>query len=565
MTRRCSGRALTQSGARLYTGTGLNAGSTGDWIISTSATILPRAPSPTASRAPWRREIVRDLVPVLVATRLLFLAITIALPLGRQALGLPPLILANKPADHATGTVLDSWNQYDTLWYNDIAYLGYNVRGPQGYKNVAFFPLFPLLMRSTHDGLAFVDTAARAVAGVPLNQQPDPPYLLIGLLVSNFCTAAMLAFFYCLVKLDHGRVAARRAAALLAISPVSFYLFAAYTESTYLLCAIACFYSLRVQRWLQAGLWGLLAAIARAPGAILVAPFLMAWAEAHPATVHTINLRLRRLGRLCMMRLRLARAWLSGKLVSPGRVAAPASDPSLVLPLRFSRGVGAGHGLYRRGGNLRRTAAISAWRPSDDVRGAAETNVEARPWPEEARWALRHVLPAIVMPLGLVLFMVFLYVLFGDALWFSHAQKAWWRTFAPPWETLYLSISAPLGYLLHGHYTPIGPAVHDLFYEIIGLALTWFAWRRLPRTQGVYLWLVWGVILCSPAMLSDQVTGESHTDVLMSLPRLLLMMFPLFTYIATTLNRRWYAALLVFFGGAVIVYTVIFLSGGWIA
>lgn len=529
-------------------------------------TAAQRSSSSADVKAPWRRQIVRDLLPVLIATRLLFLAITIALPLGRHTLGLPPLVLANKPADHATATVLDSWNQYDTLWYNDIAYLGYNVRGPQGYKNVAFFPLFPLLMRSTHDGLAFVDTAAHDLAGIPLTQPADPPYLAIGLLVSNFCTAAMLAFFYCLVKLDHGRVAARRAAVLLTISPVSFYLFAAYTESTYLLCAIACFYSLRVQRWQQAGLWGLLAAVARAPGAILVVPFLMAWAEAHPAIVHTITLRLRLFWRFCMVQLRLVRPWLNGKFMHHDRDAAPASDDlSLTPPLRFPRSIGAGQGLYRRGGNLRGTTAIAAWQPSEDVRSAIETNFETRPWPEEARRALRHVLPAIVMPLGLVLYMIFLYVLFGDALWFSHAQKAWWRTFAPPWETLYLSVSVPLGNLLQGRLESIAPAIHDLFYEIVGLMLTWLAWRRLPRTQGIYLWLVWGVILCSPAMLADKVTGEPHTDVLMSLPRLLLMMFPLFTYIATAVSQPWYRALLVFFSGALIVYTIIFLSGGWIA
>src|SRR5205814_1471691 len=72
----------------------------------------------------------------------------------------------------------------------------------------------------------------------------------------------------------------------LALSPLSFYMFAAYSESTFLLCALAFFYTLRLQRWWQAGLWGLLAAATRPPGVVLVVPFLLAWAEAHPLITH---------------------------------------------------------------------------------------------------------------------------------------------------------------------------------------------------------------------------------------------------------------------------------------
>jgi hypothetical protein len=206
----------------------------------------------------------------------------------------------------------------------------------------------------------------------------------------------------------------------------------------------------------------------------------------------------------------------------------------------------------------------------DDVRpgrsGSAQRLVIWRPrdWPDDAWRALRHGLPALAIPLGLVLFMAFLYQVFGDPLWFSRAQHAWWRTFAPPWMTLYLSIVRPLSDLLRG--TPTywdAPALHDLAYAIMGLGLTWLAWRRLPRVQGVYLWLLWMVIFSSPAMLTKPPASEPHPDVLMSLPRLLLMMFPLFTYLG--LWRRLYPWLSALFAFALAIYTSVYLTGAWIS
>jgi hypothetical protein len=49
----------------------------------------------------------------------------------------------------------------------------------------------------------------------------------------------------------------------------------------------------------------------------------------------------------------------------------------------------------------------------------------------------------------------------------------------------------------------------------------------------------------------------------MSLPRMLLMVFPVFTYLA--LHRRLYPWLAVAFTAGLLVYTGRFLTGGWVA
>jgi len=484
----------------------------------------------------WGWELLRDVLPVVLFTRLLFIALTLFTPLWRAITGIPRLAFFP-----ATGTAFDGWNRWDARWYDDIARLGYNLHGPTGFKNVAFFPLYPLLTRTLHDAIAaFVGN----VLDMPLPDKFYPPYLVPGMVVANVCAVAALAFLYGLVRLDHGRPVARRAVTLLALCPPSVFLFAAYSEGTFLLCAIAFFYALRLERWWQAGLWGLLAAATRPPGIVLLAPFALAWIEVHPVVARTLADRLGDAWRLALTRVRLRKA-------EPPRLV-----PAAVRIDLYQRRT---HSSVARRADANEEATITPTSPR-----AARWYRRWRHWPEEARHAARNGAPVVAIPLGLILFMVFLGRVFGDPLWFSHAQQAWLRTFAPPWETLYISVAWPLGDLLHGTLTAVDFfALHDLLYEAAGLALTYLAWRRLPRTQGVYLWLVWLMLLSSPAMLTERRTLEPHHDVLMSLPRLLLMLFPLFTYLG--LQRRLYRPLIVIFTIGLVAYTEIFLTGGWLS
>ncbi len=508
----------------------------------------------------WGRELLRDVLPVVLLTRALFILLTLATPLWRLLTGAPPLRFTP-----VTGTVLDAWNRWDARWYDDIARLGYNLRGPTGFKNVAFFPLYPLLTRTLHDaGAVFV----RNVLGVPLPDPFYPPYLVAGMLVANLCAVAALAFLYGLVRLDHGRPAAQRTVTLLALCPPSIFLCAAYSESTFLLCTIAFFYALRLERWWQAGLWGLLAAATRPPGVVLLVPFALAWAEVHPVVARSLLAR-------------FGAAWRRALGGRRPRAARPRPVPAAVRIDLYQRRAAAARSTVRRAGDMAATGATGATGGMEGMEGMEGTAIlpgarrfarrrgwrdwrNWRDWPEEVRQAVHNGAPVVAIPLGLVTFMVFLGRVFGDPLWFSHAQQAWMRTFAPPWETLYISVAWPLGDLLRGAFTVVDfYALHDLLYEVAGLALTLLAWRRLPRGQGIYLWLVWLALLSSPAMLTERRTLEPHHDVLMSLPRLLLMLFPLVIYLG--LQRRLYRPLIVLFTLGLIVYTEIFLTGGWLS
>lgn len=481
---------------------------------------------------------LRDVLPVFVATRLLFIALTLLTPLWRTLTGTSPLLFVR-----STGTVLDSWNRWDTRWYDGIALLGYNIRGPDGFKNVAFFPLFPLLTRTLHDGIADI---VRDVFGMALPDKFWPPYLVPAMIVANVCALLGLAFLYALVRLDHGRPVAQRTVTLLALCPPAMFLFAAYSEGPYLLCVVAFFYTLRLQRWWQAGFWGLLTTAARPPGVVLIVPFIMAWADAHPAAVRSLTTQFHRAMRALLDAIHQMRRHERSPQPAPAAVRLD---------------------LYQR-----RTAGSLVHRRPDDgavlVRGpwqlARGMRRDWRDWPEEVRQAVRHVAPVAAIPLGLILFMGFLWRVLGNPLWFSAVQSAWMRTFAPPWETLYLSVAWPLGDFLHHTLTVVDfYALHDLCYEIAGLTLTILAWRYVPRVQSVYMWLVWLTLLSSPAMLVSPQTDQPHHDVLMSLPRMTLMLFPLFIFLG--LQRRLYRPLVIFFITGLVFYTETFLTGGWLS
>lgn len=155
--------------------------------------------------------------------------------------------------------LLDPFARYDSGWYHGIARDGYAwVEG--GRSNLAFFPVYPLAMRAV--GLW--------LGGLPSH------YYLGGIIVSwAACLAAMLMLWR-LARLDLDDAGADRSVVFALLHPGAFFLGVVYTESTYLLCAVAAMYGFRTSRWWLGGLAGALLTATRVTG-ILLLPAL-AWA-----------------------------------------------------------------------------------------------------------------------------------------------------------------------------------------------------------------------------------------------------------------------------------------------
>ena len=147
---------------------------------------------------------------------------------------------------HYTVEPLRNWDGY---WYSLIALYGYGVY----QASAAFWPLYPLLLR----------------AGTELTGWSVPT---VGVVLSNACFLGALSVLYRLVRLEEGERVARRTIWLTAFYPTAFFFSAVYTESLYLLVTVAAIYAARTRHWGWAGIFGLLAALTRNTGMLLLIP-----------------------------------------------------------------------------------------------------------------------------------------------------------------------------------------------------------------------------------------------------------------------------------------------------
>jgi hypothetical protein len=188
---------------------------------------------------PWAGAL-KAVLPAYLLSHLVFAIITYLAPLFKLA-NFSPQVLP-------LSTLLHSWYRWDAGHYTFIASNGY-----QDWWRTAFFPLFPLLEHL----LSFV---------------PGGPEVA-GLLIANLAGLGLLAVLYRLLAKDFSPALAERTVYYYVLFPTAFFLAAAYPESLFIALTLLSFYQMRRQRWWWAGLCGLLAALTRSAGLLLVVLF----------------------------------------------------------------------------------------------------------------------------------------------------------------------------------------------------------------------------------------------------------------------------------------------------
>ncbi|HWP61872.1 MAG TPA: mannosyltransferase family protein [Candidatus Binatia bacterium] len=156
----------------------------------------------------------------------------------------------------ADAPILRSLTAWDGWWYLGIARDGYQaVPLFDGYTNLAFWPLYPMVVR-------FLSLPWPALDG------------LVAVVVSNLAFLVALSTVEALGRVVVGEARAVRGASLLALSPFGFVFSMAYPESLFLLFGAGACFAAERGRWPAAGLLLALAALDR-PNALVLLPTLV--------------------------------------------------------------------------------------------------------------------------------------------------------------------------------------------------------------------------------------------------------------------------------------------------
>jgi hypothetical protein len=154
-----------------------------------------------------------------------------------------------------------------------------------------------------------------------------------------------------------------------------------------------------------------------------------------------------------------------------------------------------------------------------------------------------------LVPLGLGIYMAYLWVLSGDPLLFSHVQSHWGRHLAAPWTSVINTVEK----IVHAHQTQtVATETLELAFTALMIAVLIAGWRRLRLSYTVYMAFSVLIPMC--------------TASLMSMPRFALVLFPMFVLFGLwggrpSINNAYVAFSLPLLG----LFTVLFADWYWVA
>ena len=166
-------------------------------------------------------------------------------------------------ADYTLRDYLSCWNRWDGPHYLDIAQKGYaNCIEDGQHLFLVFFPLYPWLIRFL--GLLGGDLQ------------------LCGMILSTVAYAVGAGFFYLTISEEYNPEVAEKSIVLLSISPFAFFFGAVMTEGLFFCLLSTAFFCIRRHKWWMVGLLGLLCALCRAQGVIVLGVGAVEFLVSHP-------------------------------------------------------------------------------------------------------------------------------------------------------------------------------------------------------------------------------------------------------------------------------------------
>jgi hypothetical protein len=323
--------------------------------------------------------------------------------------------------------------------------------------------------------------------------------------IHRLTTLELAAGGHALARAARPREVARLAVLLTAFAPMAFFLSAVYSESLFLALSVGVFWSARHGRWAFTGALGALAAATRSAGVVLLVPALIIYLYGPREDVAPD------------LRSRVARAVLRARA---------------------------------RGAPGRRLVALV---PRYRVR--------------------RDVLWLGLAPAGLAAYMAYLGLAGGDALAPFHAQALWGRHFAGPLGGVWGGVTAGF----EGARQLLSFQQRHVYFPLAGgspsvaaghnLLLLAFLAGAVPAAIGVLRTLPFAYGAYVLAALAMPLSYPVAAQPLMSLPRFLLVLFPLNIWLAARLAAHPRGRVLVLVLSAVLLvfFTADFATWHWVS
>jgi Gpi18-like mannosyltransferase len=168
---------------------------------------------------------------------------------------------------------------------------------------------------------------------------------------------------------------------------------------------------------------------------------------------------------------------------------------------------------------------------------------------DDKRRAPYDLAAGLLIPLGLAIYMAYLWVLRADPLYFSHVQIHWNRHLAPPWVSLYNTFEKVA-------HAP-GPLVVanqslEVAFTLLMIGVLLAGWHSLRPSYIAYMAL--------------SILVPMSTSNLMSMPRFALVLFPMFAILARWGERPWVNNVILAFSLPLLgLFTVLFADWYWVA
>lgn len=155
----------------------------------------------------------------------------------------------------------------------------------------------------------------------------------------------------------------------------------------------------------------------------------------------------------------------------------------------------------------------------------------------------------LLIPLGLAIYMAYLWVLRADPLYFSHVQVHWNRHLALPWVSIvnaFEKVAHAAGPLIVANQSL------EIAFTLLMVAVLLAGWHSLRPSYIAYMAL--------------SILVPMSTSNLMSMPRFALVLFPMFAILARWGERPWVNNVILAFSLPLLgLFTVLFADWYWVA